>query len=902
MSSIFDRITIITITSVVFTMFCCPISGQDLSIEYKQQMQKGPVVHDRVDRGYSSSPNTMRAAPAAPVHAIAEWEESEGVMINWWNEDLVNRLQEVNKVYVPVDSQSEKNWWINKLNTAGIPLTNFEWVFITTDTIWTRDYGPWFVWDGNKDMGICDYSCDGHGAVYGPNDSAYPYNFAVRYGINYYDSGIEHVGGNWYPNGYETAFSSDHIYTMNPYETMVQTNTTIHDYWGIDNYYTVPVAYWTIEHLDCWIKPADPETLVVVEYEEGSDYYHYADRMNEYYETLESPWGRPYVIHRLPMFKMSGSGWYEYKPYCNSLVSNKRVYVPITYSSDDAVALGVFQDAFEGYEIVGVDHMGLGFNDAVHCRTRNFHKCELIRIYPYPPGDTEETAAGYDVLAEVIPPKGTNLAAGYPVIRWTTTGGAPFSDVVMSATGQPDEYTATLPAQPHGTTVSYYIEAENDGGLSALYPLVAPDGMMHFDVRVDTEAPALSRIEKRAGASEGQWPFTVRTLCRDDMTTPEVTLKYAINGQPQPDVTMTREALRYWYSGMTAGSVTEGDVVTYHIEASDNASSPNISVYPPVGEVYCPITDGGSIAVVDFSSKPRTGHFIAQTLGDLGMAYTYYTTWPTDWSAHDTWFICLGFHFADNYVLSTQEANEIVTALQNGANIYLESNDTWCWDAAKTILDPWFMVDEISDGDDISGGVYGPSEGIMNGIDLEYAAENAYMDEIGALSSAKMMFRSTDGRGRAVQYDSGTYKSVACSFGLGGLCDGSHPDSRKEILIRLLEFFGHEVGLYTGQTARIGSNLPILIQGEPGDQYLFLGSFADNYKQTGFGICRLDPAWLFYIYLGTLPGSGVMEFTVPIPRDESLIGTEVHLQAATGEEIKYGKCQLTNREIMTITD
>ena len=80
---------------------------------------------------------------------------------------------------------------------------------------------------------------------------------------------------------------------------------------------------------------------------------------------------------------------------------------------------------FPGYEIVGVDHGGTNWNDSVHCRTRNFVKREAIRIYPYPPGDTEDRFGGYTVTAEVIPPKGNALISGYPVIHWTDTGRRP---------------------------------------------------------------------------------------------------------------------------------------------------------------------------------------------------------------------------------------------------------------------------------------------------------------------------------------------------------------------------------------------------------------------------------------------------------------------------------------------
>ncbi|MHC4942835.1 MAG: agmatine deiminase family protein, partial [Planctomycetota bacterium] len=777
---------ILSLIVILFAFLLVPdaVFGQIPSLKAKLEKQKFDI-YPKMRGDHPMPPSGPRAAPPGPVHAIAEWEESEGVMILWDNEDLINRLQEVTKVYIPVDNQSQKNQWINFLNSHSIPQTNIEFLFIITDTVWTRDYGPWFIWDADNVMGISDYSCDGHGAVYGPNDSAFPYHFANQFGINYYDSGLEHVGGNWYPNGYSTAFSSNRVYTCNPWKHMIETNGIIQDYWGIDTYHTVPVAWWTIEHLDCWIKPANPATLMVVEYEKESDYYLYAERIKEYYETLESPWGRPYRIVRLPMFKMWGSGWYEYKPYCNSLCSNKRIYVPITYDPSDQIAMDAFQEAFEGYEIVGVDHKGMGFNDAVHCRTRNFHKRELIRIYPMPPGDTEDTSSGYTVAAEVIPPNGSSLLAGYPKIQWTDTGAAPFNEVVMTATGQPHEYEGVIPPQVLGTEISFYIEAADDGALTAIYPLVAPDGLMHFLVREDTEAPTLSRHCRLDCASAGQWPPVVRVLCKDDMYTPEVRVEFAINGAPQPDATLTREVGTYWYSGTLSGSVSVGDMVTYRIVAEDNAVSDNSSTLPLVGDVYCPVKGPGSIGVVELAHMPRTGPFITETLGDLGIPYTFYTTWPSDWNEHDVWFISIGVHFCNNYALSTAEADEIVNALQNGARIYLESSDTWCYDPAKDILDPWFGVTGISDGGDLKGGAKGVSGSIMAGLHLEYAAENAYMDEISARSGAELIFRSgDDSRGRSVLYDEGTYKTVATTFSLGGLRDGTYPDTRKEILLR----------------------------------------------------------------------------------------------------------------------
>ena len=871
-------------------------AAQGLTPAQKSRLSKERVLIPMPRDRTALPPLSLRAAPSGPVHCCDEWEESEGIMTLWWNSDLIDKLQQHIMVYIPVDNQYEKNSWISWLNSNGIPLTNIDFLFIDTNTVWTRDYGPWFIWDVNNEMGIVDYDAN-PSSTYGSDDNAFPFNFAGLYGISYYDTDIEHVGGNWHPAGHGTAFSTTRVYSMNPYITKEEIDHIHKDYLGIDHYRTVPVAPWTIEHLDCWAKPANPATFIVVQYGEGSDYYQYAEDINEYYETLQSPWGRPFEIFRLPMFKM-GSGWYEFKPYMNSLVSNKCVFVPITGSADDQVAIDLFEDAYPGYEVVGVDHGGMGFNDALHCRTRNFMRRDPIRIYPMPPGDTEDTMSGYAVTAEVIPPNGYGMISGYPVVRWSVTGGPPFSDVVMTLTGQPDEYEADIPAQPQDTTVSFYIEARDDGARTALYPIVAPDGMMSFEVREDGDAPELSRFIPARSGTQGAWPPRIRTLCKDDMATPEVTVEWSLNSAPQPDILTTREEMCYWYSGEFPGSASAGDLVTYRVKATDNADVPNVSYLPKVGHVYCPVSGQGSVAVVDLTGRFTSGPYITKTLSELGIPYTVYTGWPGDWSMHDVWFFCLGVYH-DHYIMSQAEADDLVAALQAGDNIYLESSDAFCWDPTKATIDAWFGVNEIDDGGDIYGMVSGVSGSIADGISMEYWGESAYMDEISAISPAKLFFK-TGSKGRAVQHDAGTYRTVAVSLPLGDLTDGIHPDTRKELFVRILEYLGVDVQLYTTAEARIGSTISIRLEGTPGDNYLLFASLSENYIPVGYGVYRTGFGALYFLSQGMMHPSGAYEVPITIPREEEYLGFEVHLQAVIGDSIfPLHKVELTNRQVMT---
>jgi len=525
-----------------------------------------------------------------PVQSCAEWEESEGIIINygWMNADTINKMQMDHQVYVQVNNPAAENVWINFLNSNGIPLTNIHFIMIPGTYGWMRDCGPWFIWDGDNELCIVNNSC-WHDKY--PLDDLFPKKFAARYGYKYYEPPLKIYceGGNFYPNAYGVAFSSSWVYGDNGQKSKALTDFLFKEYLGIERYQTV--APYTLSHHDTCGKPANPETLIIAQWPE----YYYKHPMGEgvaaYYETLESPWGRPYKIHRLPMFPIAGL---QFKPYLNCLVANKKVFVPITHTSTDKIALGIFQEAFVGYEIVGIDSHNSGWGASLHCATKNIMKRDIIRIYPYPPGDTEDTSTGYTLTADVIPPNGNALSPGYPVIHWTDTGGAPFYDVVMLPTGQPNGYGAVLPAQAKRTTVSYYIEAHDDGGLKAIYPLVAPDGMMSFNVREDLVAPKLSRFIPTRSASAGLPPL-IRVLCKDDMATPEVCVEYSINGAPQPDVQLTREKMCYWYSGIPGGNVTAGDLIRYRVKATDNADSPNLSFLPLLGEAYCPVADSESV-------------------------------------------------------------------------------------------------------------------------------------------------------------------------------------------------------------------------------------------------------------------------------------------------------------------
>jgi len=844
----------------------------------------------------------QRGVPPAPVHSCAEWEESEGIILNynWMNADTVYKMQLDHQVYIPVDNPKQRRDWVHFLNANGIPHTNIHFIMIPLTYGWMRDCGPWFIWDGNGELCIVNNSCwhDNY-----PLDDQFPRKFAAQFGYKYYEPHLEiySEGGNYYPNAYGIAFSSSWVYGDNGAKSKALTDSLFRDYLGIERYHTVPP--YTLSHHDTCGKPANPETLIIAQWPEGYWKHPLGEGIAAYYATLESPWGRPYRIHRTPMFP---APWVDFKPYLNCLVANEKVFIPVTGTPDDEIALSIFRQAFAGYEIVGIDHFGSGWGASLHCATKNIMKRDIIRIYPYPPGDAEATGAAHPVRAEVIPLPGSTLRPGYPVIHWTPTGGDPFQDVVMLPTGQPNEYQADIPAQPQGTTVSFYIEARDNGGLTAVYPLVAPEGMMTFEVREDVAAPEVTRFIPTRSASAGSWPPLVRTLCKDDMATPQVVVEYAINGVPQPDAHLVREEMCYWYSGTLGGSAAAGDVISYRLKATDGAQTENVSSLPREGEIFCPVVEAsGSVGIVNLSLRPCTAPFLLDAFGDLGIPHHYYREWPSSFAAHDAWFICLGV-FPYNHILSTAQANEVVAALQSGKNIYLEGGDTWSYDAVAYTLGPWFGVQPFWRGFWLDS-VVGAKESFLRGLTLDYGDqfEDLCLDWMTEVPPAQPLLRWNKDTGNplGVVFDAGGYRSIACSVPLGGLVDRGWPNTRKEILLRYLEFFGQRrPQLMASGVARPGQRVPLRLEAQPGDEYLLVASLAEDYQHLSNGVFRLSSDHLFPLDRGVVPAAGVLRYDLLIPQDDALLGVEVHLKALIGDATKPTGSYFTNREILTVVE
>ena len=98
--------------------------------------------------------------PPWPIRNCAEWEPSEGVIIRWplgISIELVAELSENMMVTTIVSSSYYQSQAISAYTSGGVNMANTQFLIAPTNSIWTRDYGPWFVFDGNNRMSIVDH-------------------------------------------------------------------------------------------------------------------------------------------------------------------------------------------------------------------------------------------------------------------------------------------------------------------------------------------------------------------------------------------------------------------------------------------------------------------------------------------------------------------------------------------------------------------------------------------------------------------------------------------------------------------------------------------------------------------------------------------------------------------------
>lgn len=402
------------------------------------------------------------SAPQGPLRMVGEFEPMQAVMIRYplgIPYSLIAAMSQDIEVITIVNSNSQANFVLGLYNNNGVNTDNCSFMVAGSNSYWTRDYGPWFIFDGNNQPGIVDFPYNRPR----PADNAIPGHSANYLGINYYYMNLLHTGGNLMVDGLGTAASTDLVYEENASMNIAQINQLMEDYLGVTDYdVTIDPLGDYIKHIDTWAKYLAPDKILIGQVPPSDPRYNDFETVVAYFENRITPWGYPYKVYRV--YTPGGN---PATPYTNSTILNNKVFVPITGSQWDAQALAVYEEAMPGYDIVGIYSSGWYNTDALHCRTREVADLGMLFVDHRPHFGELEWQDSTAVSAEIIAYSGESLHADSLFVYYSINGGA-YQQSLLFETDE--AYTGYIKNYQGGDTISYYLYAADASGRNIKHP------------------------------------------------------------------------------------------------------------------------------------------------------------------------------------------------------------------------------------------------------------------------------------------------------------------------------------------------------------------------------------------------------------------------------------------------
>ncbi len=410
--------------------------------------------HTIEDMGRDTDP------PPGPVRNIAEYERMQGVLIRYplgLSTAIVREMAEDVIVYCLV-SNSQQNSAYNSFNNAGVNMDNVEFITGSTDSYWTRDYGPWWVVDGDDNVSVVDFTYNRPR----PNDNQAPSKMSDYLNTPYFATDLIHCGGNYMSDGYGVAASTSLVYEENQISNS-DVNEAMQDYYGIIDYHVVddPNNEY-IDHIDCWGKFLSPSKLLIREVSQSHPQYDEIEEVVDYFSSQLNSFGEPWEIFRV--YTQSD------QPYTNSTILNNKVLVPITGSGWDDDALEVYEEALPGYEVIGFTGSWYS-TDALHCRTKGIPDLEMLQIFHNPINDQNSPQNNFEVSTIIDDLSQEGLISDELYVAWKNTQMNDYEIIQLEPGQNENEYVAYIPMQPVDTEVRYFIHAVDYSGRVETLPI-----------------------------------------------------------------------------------------------------------------------------------------------------------------------------------------------------------------------------------------------------------------------------------------------------------------------------------------------------------------------------------------------------------------------------------------------
>ncbi|MCA9297905.1 MAG: agmatine deiminase family protein, partial [Phycisphaerales bacterium] len=158
-------------------------------------------------------PQTATAPPTGPVVCPGEYEPMDGIMIAWTGpSSWLAILRQMGafittdgdaNLYVVVPSASARTSAESSLQAGGADMSRVQFMIKSLNTIWCRDYGPRYIYQGDC-RAIVDHTYNRPR----PADNGVPAAFSDFKSHAYYELPLVHGGGNYHLSSTGASFST----------------------------------------------------------------------------------------------------------------------------------------------------------------------------------------------------------------------------------------------------------------------------------------------------------------------------------------------------------------------------------------------------------------------------------------------------------------------------------------------------------------------------------------------------------------------------------------------------------------------------------------------------------------------------------------------------------------------
>lgn len=388
--------------------------------------------------------------PTGPVFCPPEYARMEGIIIAWegtssWLSILAQMggyitTQGDADLFVFCDTTSETTSARNAIVAQGGNNARIKTLVRTTDTIWCRDYGPRYIFEGDC-RAIVDHTYNRPR----PNDNAMPAFFASYKNHARYEIPLTHGGGNFHLDALGNGYATRLINNENPSYSEPQILGFWQDYQNlaVELFTPFPTSVDSTQHIDMWMQVIADDKVMISDWpaQSGSTQDIICDNAAADFQS------RGYTVYRLPA-RTSGGTHYT---YTNVVMCNDIVLLPLytnsTISPYNAQALATWQSALPGKTIIQINCEAIvSAAGVMHC---------IVMHVPEARGNGNPTAYLKNLNGGESLNPGDNVT-----INWisddnggvvnvdlllSTDGGATFPTVIASGTADDGSYTWNVP-------------------------------------------------------------------------------------------------------------------------------------------------------------------------------------------------------------------------------------------------------------------------------------------------------------------------------------------------------------------------------------------------------------------------------------------------------------------------